>query len=271
MKKLIKPVAFLLLAVLIVWVVFLLLKSGNLLDGPESIAWDQTGKRFLISNTNGKSIVSMDDKNRMKPFVEKGLKSPRGLAIRDGKLFVADGSSVAIIDLNTAKILSTLPIPEAKMLNDLAFDKKGNLYITDTEVNCVHLLDPSLKHIQKVISPLLKSPNGIIYDMPRDQMFIVGFADRSPVLSLSTKDQSVRVFMDSIYSKLDGIAIDDLGRIYISSWAQAMIIEIPQEQNRFIAQFKDLKDAADILYYLPNNELLVPLFSQNRIQRISLD
>lgn len=77
--------------------------------------------------------------------------------------------------------------------------------------------------------------------------------------------------MDSIYSELDGIAIDDLGRIYFSSWEQDMIVEIPQEQNRFVAKFKGIKDAADMIYYLPNNELIVPLFTKNKIIRISLD
>jgi len=70
---------------------------------------------------------------------------------------------------------------------------------------------------------------------------------------------------------LDGIAIDDLGRIYISSWAEDMVFMIPQEQNRFVAQFKGIKDAADFYYYLPNNELIVPLNSQNKIIRISLE
>jgi len=46
---------------------------------------------------------------------------------------------------------------------------------------------------------------------------------------------------------------------------------IPQEQNRFVAQFKGIKDAADFYYYLPNNELIVPLNSQNKIIRISLE
>ena len=77
--------------------------------------------------------------------------------------------------------------------------------------------------------------------------------------------------MDSIYSDIDGIAIDDLGRIYISSWGQNMIFEIPQEQNRFLATFTDIEDAADILYYLPNNELIVPLFNKNKIIRLKLE
>jgi len=50
-----------------------------------------------------------------------------------------------------------------------------------------------------------------------------------------------------------------------------MIFEIPQEQNRFLATFTDIEDAADILYYLPNNELIVPLFNKNKIIRLKLE
>ena len=271
MKKLIKPLVIILLLLIIGLAGYYFLVSARLLNAPESIVFDGDSQRFLISNVKGKSIVSMDIKGSMKPWLKRGLSSPRGLAILDKKLYVADGKSIAIISLASAKVESTVPIPDAVMLNDLAFDKHGLLYVTDTGGNCLYLVDVVAKKANKLSSPLLKSPNGIIYDMPRDQMFIVGFTERASILSLSTTDKSIRVFVDSIYSNLDGIAIDDLGRIYFSSWTEKMIVEIPQEQNRFVAKFKDLTDAADILYYLPNNELLVPLMSENRIQRISLD
>lgn len=267
----IKPLAIVLLLVLIGLAIYFFLVSGRLLNEPESIAFDSTGQRFLISNVKGKSIVSMDLKGKMRPWLKSGLSSPRGLAIWEDRLYAADGKKIAVISLKDAKLLTTIKVPDAMMLNDLAFDKHGLLYVTDTAANCLHLVDPATQKVNKINSPLLKSPNGIVYDMPRDQMFIVGFTERSSILSLSTKDLSIRIFVDSIYSNLDGIAIDDLGRIYFSSWTEKMIIEIPQEQNRFIAKFKDLSDAADIFYYLPNNELLVPLMSENRIQRISLD
>lgn len=271
MKKYYKPLAILLLLIIIGLAAFFLIRSLKPLNAPESIAFDQKAKRFLISNVKGKSISSMDLEGRFTPWLKSGLSSPRGLAIWEDKLYVADGNRIAVISLDKAKVESTLPIAGAIMLNDLAFDKNGLLYVSDTSGDCLYLLNPATKKVDKITSPLLKAPNGIAYDMPRDQMFIVGFTKRASILSLNTQDRTIRVFMDTIYSDLDGIAIDDLGRIYISSWSEAMIFEIPQEQNRFIAKFKDLKDAADIYYHLPTNELLVPLMSSNRIQRISLD
>jgi hypothetical protein len=40
---------------------------------------------------------------------------------------------------------------------------------------------------------------------------------------------------------------------------------IPQDTKRFIAQFKEIRDAADIFYYLPDNSLIVPLFNQDKL------
>jgi YVTN family beta-propeller protein len=266
-----KPVLIILAVLaLVLLAIFLILKSSAL-KGPESIAWDEAGKRFLISNTTGKNIVSMSLNGRYSAYLKSGLKAPRGIIIKGNNLYVADVNQIHIIEVDSARIIQSIPVEDAKMLNDIALDKLGRIYVTDTSSNCVFIINPSTKTADKILSPLFKAPNGIIYDMPRDQMLIVGFSKQASVLSLSTLDRTVSTFMDSIYSQLDGIAIDDLGRIYISSWEQDMIIEIPQEQNRFIAKFKDIKDAADMLYYLPNNELIVPLHTRNKIVRIPLN
>jgi len=271
MKKIPLYSIIILLVLAFVALVYLLVWRSSTLKGPESIAYDAGAKRFLISNTLGHSIVTMSLDGKYGQFLKKGLNSPRGIAIWGKRLYVADENTLRIIDPANGKLIKNIPIPEARMLNDLALDKTGLVYLTDTVADCVFIVDSASGKAEKLNSPLLKKPNGIIYDMPRDQMFIVGFSRRSPILSLSTKDRSITVFMDSIYSDLDGIAIDDLGRIYVSSWSEDMIFMIPQEQNRFIARFKDIANAADIYYYLPNNELIVPLFNKNKIIRIPVE
>jgi YVTN family beta-propeller protein len=271
MKAYLKVIIPIIAIVAVAVAAYLFFSKGSGLNAPESVAYDALGKRFLISNVQGQSIVAMSPEGKYSTFCKSGLKAPRGIIIKDTNLYVADATNIQVIDTKTAKITATIPIQGALMLNDLAMDKAGLLYATDTKGDCVFVVNPATKKAEKVVSPLLKAPNGIVYDMPRNQMFIVGFAERTPILSLSTLDRSIRIFMDTIYSDMDGIAIDDLGRIYITSWKQDMIFEIPQEQNRFILAFKDIKDAADILYYKPNNELIVPLNTGNKILRIPLD
>jgi sugar lactone lactonase YvrE len=265
-----------LLLLLIAILAFILLKVfvwglGPQLDKPESVAFDPVGNRFLISNVGSGSIIAMDEDGKFHKYMPKAFKAPKGILLKDDMLYVTDPTQVHVVDVSEATIIDSYAIEGAVALNDIAISEHGLLYLTDSGANCVFIYDPASRTQEKVISPLLQSPNGIVYDRPRWQMFIVNNAERSPILSLDVRDKNVSIFMDSVYSNLDGIAIDDLGRIYFSSWKEEMIIEIPQEQNRFISKYENLKGAADFYYHLPTNELIVPLLSQNKIERISLD
>lgn len=261
-----------LLLIIIAGVVFALLRVGSSpLNKPESIAYDSLGKRFLISNVGSGSIVAMDEEGKFSPYMPKAFEAPKGMVLRHGKLYIADPNTIHIVDVKKAKIEDSIHIEGSLALNDLAFGEHNQLYITDMAANCVFVLNLNSGEQEKIISPLFNAPNGIIYDRPRWQMFVVNHSRFSPILSLNVLDESVSIFKDTMFSDLDGIAIDDLGRIYFSSWADEMIIEIPQEQNRFITNLKGYKAAADLYYHLPTNELIVPLFKENRIERIQLD
>lgn len=269
MKKIILIIlAMILIAALLFWA---LSRSGVSLDKPESVTYDPVGERFLISNMGSGSILAMDNEGNLSAYMSRAFKSPKGIFLRDGKLYVTEPTQIQVVDVAQATIIDTYLIEGAIGLNDLALTEQGLLYITDTLGDCVYVYDPLTQTQEKIISPLLDKPNGIVYDRPRWQMFVVNNSTHSPILSIDVRSRDVSIFMDSIYSQLDGIAIDDLGRIYFSSWAESMIIEIPQEQNRFVTRLKGYEGAADIYYHLPTNELIVPMLKQNRIERIPLD
>jgi len=241
------------------------------LNKPESIAFDTVNGNLLISNVGNGKILSMDDKGRLKLFIGKGIKNPRGMKVLAPYLFVADKTQLHVIDLQEKKISQSIPVEGAKMLNDVESDRYGKLYVTDTEADRIFIVNPGTRQVQSISSPLLKSPNGLVYDRPRNQMLIVCFSKGSPILALDLGTNDLSVFKETLYDNLDGIAIDDLGRIYISSWGENAIYMIPQEQNRFIQWKSAVNSPADIYYHQPTNELLVPLFEQNRIERFKVE
>ncbi len=257
--------------VLILLILGLILVFGKGIKTPESIAYDSQADRFLISSTKGKAIYTMDKKGRIDVLLKTGLKSPRGIYASAPYLYVADGDQIHTIDVPAKKIVASIPVDGAKMLNDIAMDRKGLLYITDTQGNAVFILEPGTKKLIRITDPLLKAPNGIVYDAPRDQMFIVCQSKQSPVLSLDTNKLGLTKFMDTIASDLDGITIDEKGRIYFSSWAEKVVYVIPQEQNRVEIFQSNLQSPADIYYHSPTNEILVPLWEKNKIKRFKLD
>jgi sugar lactone lactonase YvrE len=273
MKKIrnILLVLFIIVILLMIFLKIFVWGFAPKLDKPESVAYDPVGERFLVSNVGSGSIIAMDENGNYSKYMPKMFAAPKGILLKDGLLYVTDPTEIHVVDVSEAAILESYPIDGAIGLNDIAITEHNLIYITDTAGNCVYIYDPETGTQEKIINPLFDKPNGIIYDKPRWQMFVVNNSQHSPILSLDVQTKDVSIFMDTVYSNLDGIAIDDLGRIYFSSWSAEMIIEIPQEQNRFITNLKDIKGAADIYYHQPTNELIAPLLKHNRIDRINLD
>ncbi len=269
-KNKIRLIALFLLVVLTI-VIILLIGSRTSLKGPESIAFDPSNGRFLISNTLGKNILSQDAGGKLSVFMDKAFKAPKGILVDLPYLYVADMDILHIIDIPSVKIVSSVKIEGALNLNDIAIDDKGLIYITDTTANSIFLYD-SKKQSQTVIkNALLTAPNGIVFDAPRKQMLIVCFMDKSPIISLNTNTRKVEVFMNTVYNELDGIAIDELGRIYFSSWKERAIFVIPQEQNRYEVFRRDLRSPADIYYHQADSKLMVPLWEKNKVVSFPLN
>ncbi|MFA7546309.1 MAG: hypothetical protein WCY64_03685 [Candidatus Cloacimonadaceae bacterium] len=245
--------------------------KGPQLNQPESIAFDADSGKFLISNVGNGSILAMDDNGKLEVIIDKGLDKPRGIKMLKKTLWVTDDTKIHAIDVAAKRIKTTIPIPQAKMLNDIEADELGILYISDTKANCLWIVDPFDRQFESVSHKLLQQPNGIYFDKPRQQMLIVSMGERQPIVAFNTKTREFDVFKDTLYSGLDGIQADDPGRIFFSSWEQKAIIMIPQTQNRFIHFHADLESPADIYWHEPTNELIVPLMKKNQIIRLPLD
>lgn len=241
------------------------------LANPESVVFDPVTKSFLISNAGNGSIVSMDSTGTYHKFIHSGLNKPRGMKLVASNLYVSDDTRVHIIDVPTRKITRTYPIAGAGMLNDIETDDAGNIYVSDTRGDALYIIDPSSGKADKFTTPQMKAPNGIHFDRPRKQMFIVCLTKHSPILSFDIVNREFSIFKETMYSDLDGIVSDELGRIYFTSWNERAIYMIPQEQNRFILFHKDIDSPADLYWHAPGNELIVPQFQKNRLQRIPLD
>ncbi len=262
----------LILAVLILLAAYLMLKyvKQSSLNKPESIAYNEFTQSFLISNMGNGRILSMNKKGKTTTFA-KGLKAPRGIKTLDSLLWVADNTRLHAYHLKTKKLINTVPIEGAKMLNDIETDHQGKLYVTDTGANRLFIHDPMSGKTESFESELLKAPNGIAYDAPRRQMFIVSFRKASPILAFNVVTEVFSVFRQTLYDNLDGVAIDELGRIYFSSWEGECVYMIPQEQNRFLIWQSDLHTPADIFHHEATGEILVPLLEKNQIKRFKID
>lgn len=257
------------IALMAAYVLISHLQPANL-NKPESIAWNDSTGTFMISNVGSGQILIMDKDKQLSVFAG-GLNSPRGLKVSGALLYVTDNTQIKALDLKTGALKASIPIKGARMLNDIEADHLGRLYITDTKANRLYIHDPGTGLTESLESKLMTAPNGIAYDAPRRQMFIVSFSKESPLLAFDIATKEFSVFRPTLYDNLDGIAIDDLGRIYYSSWGEKCIFMIPQEQNRTLIWQEKIQSPADIYYHQATNEILVPVFEKNEILRFPVD
>lgn len=118
------------------------LEQAWLTDGfsnPEGVAAAPDGALF-ISNVNGEgeakdgngfiSRVSMSGEILDLKFIE-GLDAPKGMAVHDGHLYVADIDIVRIFDASTGAALDGAPIEGARFLNDVTV-WKDDVFVSDS-------------------------------------------------------------------------------------------------------------------------------------------
>ncbi len=143
-------------------------------DVPESVCWDFDREILYVSNIAGNpgekdgegfiSRVSIDGEVKKLRWVT-GLNAPKGMAVYGGKIYVSDIDELAVIDIRTDKVVERYPAEGAVFLNDVAADRKGNIYVSDSSRgNSVIYrfadgeLEVWLRHKD------IQSPNGLFVD-----------------------------------------------------------------------------------------------------------
>ena len=115
--------------------------TERVLKTPESILYDEARDVLYVSNING-SPMGKDGNG----FISKlstggeildlewvtGLNAPKGAGIAGGTLYVTDIDELVEIDIEAGVVVQRYAAPGAIFLNDLAVDRKGNVYISDS-------------------------------------------------------------------------------------------------------------------------------------------
>lgn len=147
---------------------------------PESVVYDGQNQRLIVSNIIGEptgvdgegslSLVGMDGELIDAEWVT-GLDAPKGSAIVDGTLFVADITNLRIVDLASGEY-ETVAVDGAGFLNDVTADADGNVYVTDTFSNRIYRYSNDMAEVF-VEDAALDNPNGILFD--GDRLVVASF------------------------------------------------------------------------------------------------
>ena len=199
------------------------LSSLWVLDGfeaPEGVAAAPQGGYF-ISNVAGEgadkdakgwiSHISEDGELITLKHID-GLNAPKGMAILDGTLYVADIDTVRLFEAETGDALGTISIDGAGFLNDMTV-WNGNVLVADSANARIHLIDGDAAPVWLEDETALAGVNGLLGDGDR---LLVSTMSAGNLLSINqNKDiQQVATGM----ANADGIGQLVDGGYLVSSW-----------------------------------------------------
>ena len=249
-------------------------------NNPESVVYDAQTDQLYVSNVNGAadakdqngyiSIVSLDGRIINEEWIID-LNAPKGLAIHERILFVADIDELISIDIDNGRIINRYKVDDAKFLNDVTAAEDGTVYVSDMVLNRIHRLAQGEFKIW-IESEQLESPNGLL--AWGDSIIIGswgkmndGFATEVPghLKRISIKDKIITSIGDgSPVGNLDGVEGDRDGDFYVTDWMNGKLLHI--EHSGEVTQLIEFEQgSADHEFIISKSLMLIPLMKENKL------
>ena len=237
------------------------------LKTPESVLYDAGGRVLYVANIDGKepwtkdnagSIgkVGLDGKVIAAEWV-KGLQAPKGMALHNGKLWVADIDRMVAIDVAKGAIVQTVPIEGSQRLNDVTVDKSGTVYVSDMQGLKIYAVKNGKPSV--FLEGGLKRPNGVLAH--GDDFYVL---DSGALIKVS-KDKQRTTVVEGMDASTDGIEHVQGNEFIVSCWAGAVYHVKGGEKQQLLDTRTQKINSADIGYDAKNKVVYVPTFFGNTI------
>lgn len=252
---------------------------------PESAYFNPSNSFIYVSNVTGEpskkdglgsiSKFSADGKLIKKDFVS-GLNAPKGMRAAGGKLYVADIDQVLMINEKSGKIERKISFKGAKFLNDIAIDKRGNIYVSDTEGSAVYTWSARGGVKTLASGKYLECPNGLL--VVGNSLIIASWGVMSPdwstkvpgkLMAYDLKTEEIKVFTKQPMGNLDGLEKLDENHFLVSDWSAGKVF-IVSTNGDFEEILSGMKGSADLGWIPSKRLLLVPRMNENLISAFRL-
>ena len=245
---------------------------------PESVLYHEKEKVLYVSNINGSptekngkgfiSKIALDGRIEVLQWAT-GLNAPKGLAIFQQKIYVADIDRLVEIDLKTGKISAEYPAEGAGFLNDVVTDSAGNVYVSDMsqENSAIYKLEDGRMAVW-LKDEAIDRPNGLYME---DKRLLVGNTGDGSLkaVDLATRKTSL---LAAVGFGIDGLRGDGTGNYFVSNWqGKTSLVTSSWKVIVLMDTTSDNINSADLEYIKERNLLLIPTFFDNRVVAYSVE
>ncbi|MCI0400232.1 MAG: SMP-30/gluconolactonase/LRE family protein [Gammaproteobacteria bacterium] len=255
-------------------------ETPAIFEQPESVIYDRERGILYVSNISGAadekdgqgflSKVSVDGEIIELEWVTS-LNAPKGLALYQDALYVADIDTLLEIDVEKGKVIHRYEAPGAVFLNDVTVDEQGSVYVSDMMANTIYRLSGGEFGIW-LQSPDLESPNGLFAE--EDRLVVgtwgvrtEGFDTKTPghLKVISQHDKSIRSLGNGApIGNLDGVEADRDGDYYVTDWVAGELYHIgPTGKAESLLTLA--KGSADLEYVQDLDLIVIPMMLDNKL------
>ncbi len=244
--------------------------SDSLFKTPESVIYDTERDVFYVSNVNqnpwekdNNGFISKMSKSGEILDLQwiDGFSGPKGMAIVNDILYVADLDELALIDIDKGKIREKIIVDGAEGMNDITPDGKGGVYVSDSPAGKIFQYSNGIA--TEFIADAPGRPNGLLVDQGK---LFTAFSSASEFVYFNINTLNKTVVATEIGAG-DGITPTDNPNIYlVSDWnGEVFIINADGKKQSLLNTKEQGKNTADIWFIVEDDLLLVPTFFDNRV------
>ncbi len=267
----------------------LIRKVSGAFQHPESVASDlkyfyvsNLGKELIPTATDSDGYISRLNKHgevldtNFLPHIK--LNSPKGLAVLQENLWIADVNRVLVVSLKSKKLIWQLAFPETRFLNDIVVKDEFTIYVSATDIHTIYEIDLLADTTRAYNTQgLIDGPNGMAIDNLTDNLYVAGYGSENRsgyVCRFNLRTGEVQKVAGP--GAFDGIYFT-YGKYFYSDWGskkdnrgRLFQYDVRFGTSQPLFEEIDFGGPADF-YYVPGKKLLVlPAMKEHAVYFLSL-
>ncbi|TJZ62313.1 ATP-binding protein [Sphingobacterium olei] len=240
-------------------------ESTDQLPVPESVLFVPEKKELYVSLIDGEgttkdgkggvAILNLDGSLKHADWIT-GLNAPKGLALYRDLLYIADISSVVVVDVVSGNIVNEIEIAEATFLNDVTVDKNGVVYVSDTRQNKIFQIKGSRYTLYMEDVP---SVNGLKF--VNDHLYALA----GPELWKIDANKNKTVLATGFEKGGDGLEPVGNGDFLVTCWSGIIYYVRADGSFQKMLDVQGSMNTADLGYNPSEQILYIPTFNSNSV------